>query len=126
MKVLVEEVKAGMSPFGGAIRLIGNGYVLGMGIPMITARKIAMIQEPHRRGDDRAIIEDFLEEQIKELCIEELHIDHISEEGTYSSVLRIDGKDRRVIPSEGVLLCIVAGKPIYFDDSLEGVVPLGR
>lgn len=122
MKIRAESVRVGRNPFGCGVVLTGGGLRLSMGIPDLTASKIHNAQNPGS-PDGRMTLEDVMDQHIIQMGITELRIDNISESGVYSATLVVNGAEHRVVPSEGILLCILAGASIYFDSDLEGVKP---
>jgi hypothetical protein len=95
-----------------------------MFIPTMTALKIIEYREPTFRNDPRKSIIDLLENEIRDLKINELYIDEVSDRGIYSSILKLDDEHVRVVPSEGILLCSITGSTIYFESHLDGVEEL--
>jgi len=122
MKVLVEEMRCGLTPTGeGVVTLYGLDFHLTMIIPGSTAVKIAEARDPRIRVDPRKSITDLLEDEIRSLGVRELYIDRVSKQGVYSSSLKVGDNTYEVVPSEGILLCSLTGAPIYFESGLKSV-----
>jgi bifunctional DNase/RNase len=122
MKVLAEEVKCGFTERGaGVMKLFGLNYSLTMFIPSITVMKIIEKRDPRQRTDQRKSITDLFEDKIRKLDTRELYIDSVSDRGTYTAVLTLGENPIKMVPSEGILLCSIIDKPIYFESELLGV-----
>ena len=122
MKVLVEEMRCGLTTTGeGVVTLYGLDLHLTMIIPGYTAAKIAEARDPRLKADPRKGLTDLLEDDIRSLGVTELTIERVSERGVYSASLRVGDHVYDVVPSEGVLLCSLVGAPIYFESGLKGV-----
>ena len=122
MKVLVEEMRCGLTTTGeGVVSLYGLDYQLTMIIPGYTAAKIAEARDPRLRADPRKSLTDLLEDDIRRLGVTELTIDRVSGWGVYSASLRVGDHIYDVVPSEGVLLCSLVGAPIYYESGMKGV-----
>lgn len=125
MKVLVEEMRLGLTPTGeGVVTLYGLDLQLTMAIPGYMTARIAEARDPRLRVDPRKNIIDLLEDDIRRLGVRELVIDRVSEQGVYTASLRVLDHVYDVVPSEGLLLCSLVGVPVYFESEVKGVKKL--